>query len=196
MVETAIDVIIPDETFQRMDVYLLDQIFKSRIDKNSIVLDAGSGSGRNSIPLLNKDVQVTCIDPIVQDYGKHQSNFSNSSIELFESVTQFDFIICNAVLHFCESHEQFNQAIEKLISLLKNAGVLFIRMTSDIGIATQEKLNGDLYKLKDGSTRYLVSRSQITAICTKYNLDLVEPVKTTLVEDLRAMSTIVLQNNN
>jgi hypothetical protein len=65
-------------------------------------------------------------------------------------------------------------------------------MTSDIGISTQEKLEGGLFHLKDGSTRYLVTRNQITSICVQYQLTLIDPVKTTLVEDLRAMTTIVL----
>jgi 2-polyprenyl-3-methyl-5-hydroxy-6-metoxy-1,4-benzoquinol methylase len=195
MAQTTVDSIFNVSSFEKMDVYLLDQILKGRVHKNLNILDAGCGSGRNSIPLLQSGFQVACIDPKQQDFGVFQDQFTNSSIEEYQSDESFDFIICNAVLHFSENHQHFNKLIQKLISLLDLNGILFIRMTSDIGIFTQKEASDGVFMLKDGSTRYLVTRSQITSMCNEYKLSLIEPVKTTLVEDLRAMTTIVLKKN-
>ena len=176
-----------------MDVYLLDQIFKGRILADHRILDAGCGSGRNSIPLLESGFKVRCIDPRQQNFGDFQDCFITSSIENYQTSQLFNYIICNAVLHFSRSHEHFSKLFEKLISLLNAEGVLFIRMTSDIGITTHTLIQDGVYQLKDGSARYLIQRGQIDALCMDYNLTLIEPVKTTLVEDLRAMTTIVLK---
>lgn len=195
MVEKTVNPIFNIPTFAKMDVYLLDQIFKGTLTKNLKILDAGCGHGRNSIPLLQSGFQVSCIDPKEQDLGHFQEQFTKSSIEDYQSDSPFDFIICNAVLHFSKSIVHFEEQINKLVSLLSPSGILFIRMTSDIGISTQSELASGLFQLKDGSTRYLVRRSQITSLCNEHELSLIEPVKTTLVEDLRAMTTIVLKKN-
>lgn len=193
MVKDSIDSVFNIPSFEKMDVYLLDQIFKGRIDSDSIVLDAGCGSGRNSIPLLELGFDVKSIDPLKQDFVQFQSSFLKSTIEEFETEDRFDFIICNAVLHFSVNHEHFNKVFQKLVSLLNDDGILFIRMTSDIGISTQKELSDGVFHLKDGSTRYLITRAEIASICEQHQLTLIDPVKTTLVEDLRAMTTIVLK---
>ena len=47
--------------------------------------------------------------------------------------------------------------------------------------------------LPDGSYRYLITREDIQVLSTKYKLALIEPVKTTNVDELRAMTTVVWQ---
>ena len=45
-----------------VDIYLLDQILKGNLDKESVVLDAGFGSGRNLRFCINQGFDVTAID--------------------------------------------------------------------------------------------------------------------------------------
>ncbi|MGB0850071.1 MAG: hypothetical protein ACPGTP_02390, partial [Bacteroidia bacterium] len=104
-----------------------------------------------------------------------------------------DFIICNAVLHFAKSHDHFQRMMSSMSALLSETGVLFIRMTSDFAI--HPSYGGEesgRVKLPDGTTRYLLNRSQLTKAISDNQLKFVEPLKTVNVDDQRCMSTLVL----
>ncbi len=187
-------------TFKNVDIYLLDQVFKNRINKEAGILDAGCGSGRNFIPFFENGFDITGIDPdkerlssITDQLKNKELPLFNTSIENFISPKQYGFIICNAVLHFAESHEHFDAQLDKLIDLLDENGILFIRMTSNIGL--EEKLgygNNGVYDLPDGTTRYLLSRQKVDIITNQYQLKLLDPVKTVFVDGQRSMTTLVL----
>ena len=51
------------DVFSGMDIYLLDQLMKSSIDKRMKILDAGCGEGRNLVYFLRNDFNVDGIDP-------------------------------------------------------------------------------------------------------------------------------------
>ncbi len=82
----------------------------------------------------------------------------------------------------------------ELIRVLKKKGTLFIRMTTDVGVTSTicNHKNG-VYDLKDGSKRFLITRKMLSFLLKEHNLELIEPFKTTVVEDLRSMATIVLR---
>ena len=190
------------EFIKNVDIYLLDQCFKGNIDENSKVLDAGFGKGRNFRFLSNQGVNITGIDSkhafvesLKSEFPKNEQSIIHSSIEDFETNSKFDFIVCNAVLHFAKNHQQLDEMFEKLVRLMDENGILFIRMTSDIGIESFLK-NGvsGVYNLPDGSSRHLITRSKIDEFLEKYQLNLLEPVKTVNVDNLRCMTTLVLQN--
>ena len=188
------------DDLQGLDIYLLDQFLKGRIDKESRILDAGCGSGRNIHLLLREGYNITGIDPNIEAinglklmYPNHTKSFYHSSIEDFKSEVRFDFIICNAVLHFADTHEHFQRMFEALQTLLTQNGVLFIRMTSDIGLSgIKEDLGGGKFMLPDASVRYLLTRIKIDELLSTYKLSLMEPVKTVNVDELRCMTTLVL----
>jgi hypothetical protein len=84
--------------------------------------------------------------------------------------------------------------IKEMIRVLKPTGQLFIRAASDIGL--QEKTpQGEQgrYLLPDGSTRYLMSDILIQEIVEKNGLKFIEPIKTTNVNNLRCMTTLILE---
>ncbi len=188
------------EEISGTDIYLIDQFLKNRIPRNGRVLDAGCGSGRNIQYLLKHGYNVTAFDFNPTAIEELKSRFPNqaeqflvSSIGDFPFKQKFDFIICNAVLHFANSHAHFELMFEKLLRLLSKNGVLFIRMTAAIGLPNQPKEIGKgVYLLEDGTERYLISRKQISALVKAYKLSYLEPVKSVLVEDLRSMCTLVL----
>ena len=183
-----------------IDIYLFDQLLKDRVTKNSRILDAGCGSGRNIYWLLQNGFNVTAFDldsnaieALIDKFP--QLNFKQGAIEDRPfSDAQFDFIICNAVLHFAKDHSQFHQQFEALVENLAPYGILFIRMTSNIGLESKvsigEKGRCDL---PDRSSRYLITRKQIDDLCAYHELQPIEPVKSVKVEDLRTMTTLVLQ---
>lgn len=185
------------DQLQGVDVYLIDQILKERLTKEKSVLDAGCGHGRNLIQLHRMGFNVQGFDPnverleaLIEKEPSAKNLVQNCTIESFESDQKFDFIICNAVLHFAQSHEHFNQMFAKLVSLLNTDGILFVRMTTKMGMTLSNNDSG-IYHLKDETTRYVISRERITRLCIEHNLTLLDPVKSTLVEDLRSMGTVV-----
>jgi ubiquinone/menaquinone biosynthesis C-methylase UbiE len=187
------------------DIYLVDQIMKDRYKPGDLLLDAGCGYGRNMHWFLQNgshingiDVDEVAINTLKDKYPDAEAGFSIASAEQTGfSNNHFDHIICSAVLHFAKSTSQFNAMLAELVRILKPGGSLFIRMTSDIGIEEKVVLIADgVYKIPDGSTRFLVNR-QLLADCMQLNnLCFIEPLKTVNVDDVRCMSTLLLQKNN
>ena len=106
---------------------------------------------------------------------------------------QFEHIICSAVLHFAKDTAHFHRMVAEMLRVLKPKGSLFIRMTSDIGIEDRARpLAGGVYRIPDGSTRFLLTRTLLTETMQKNKLSFLEPFKTVNVNDLRCMSTLVL----
>jgi len=86
--------------------------------------------------------------------------------------------------------------LTEMARVLKTNGSLFIRMTSDIGIENNVKLISDgVYIIPDGSKRFLLTKTLLAECMQENNLSFLEPLKTVNVDDLRCMSTLVLQKN-
>ena len=191
------------EALRGIDVYLIDQLLKNRINSDSKILDAGCGYGRNIHYLIHNGLDVTAIDVNIEpiealreQYPEIKDRFLVTSLEDFASPIHFDFIICNAVLHFASGHKQFGKMFDSLVCHLKENGILFIRMTSTIGLKLDQPNRYGVFDLPDGSVRYLITRAKIDELLAKYSLSLLEPVKTVKVEELRSMTTLVLLKNS
>ena len=186
------------------DIYLIDQIMKNRYLAGEKLLDAGCGAGRNLLWFVESGLQVHGIDSdkyqidyCREIFPSYADNFSTAMLdEIPYDNDYFDHIICSAVLHFAQNKEHFLQMFNELIRVLKPGGSLFIRMTSNAGLVTPEAQIADgVYLLKDETVRFLLTKDHLDNLMQQYNLDLLEPFKTTLVEDLRSMATIVLRKN-
>ena len=105
--------------------------------------------------------------------------------------SQFEHIICNAVLHFAIDDSHFLEMIYELHRILKPKGTLFIRMTSILGLESEVIQKEGQYLLPDGSYRFLLTKKLIDQIKQRFNL--IEPLKTVNVNGLRCMSTLVLE---
>ena len=190
------------EALRGIDVYLIDQLLKNRVTSESKILDAGCGNGRNIHYLIKNGLDVTGIDAnpdavqlMREVYPEKSEHFILSTLEDFTSPLRFDFIICNAVLHFARGHEHFSKMFTSLVNHLKPNGIVFIRMTSDIGLKLDQNDRNGVFNLPDHSERYLITRTQINELISKHSLSLLEPVKTVKVEELRSMTTLVLKKN-
>jgi 2-polyprenyl-3-methyl-5-hydroxy-6-metoxy-1,4-benzoquinol methylase len=165
------------------------------------VLDAGCGHGRNIRWLMQQGYQVDGLDAHTEaiaqlraDFPESPDRFSVGRIEDFSSETKYDFVICNAVLHFATGHGHFDAMFDRLARHLSTGGILFIRMTSTIGMEDRiGKGTEGVFHLPDGSTRYLLTRTRVDELTRQYGLNLIEPVKTVLVDGLRSMTTLVMQ---
>ena len=184
------------------DIYLVDQMLKDRYHFPEIILDAGCGSGRNlhwfyknEFPIYGIDQNETQIETLKRLYSNQANNFSVSKVEefLFDN-NFFNHIICIAVLHFAKNKEHFLTMFSELLRVLKPKGSLFIRVASDIGI--EDKIipvSEGVYKLPDGTTRFLLTKVLFSELQETHDFTLLEPLKTVNVNDLRCMTTIVLQ---
>jgi len=192
-----------NQTIGNIDIYLLDQLLKGRITPEMNILDAGSGEGRNLYYFIKNgyknlygvDSNPTAIQ-MVQMTAKHipKENFVCSSIEEMSFITPvFDYVICNAVLHFASSHKHFNEMFAQLVKVLKPGGQVFIRMTSDHSMDKAQPLEDGVFKLPDESKRYLLQIDSVPALLSKYSLQLIEPLKTVHVHGQRSMTTLVLK---
>lgn len=195
------------ELFGDIDIYLFDQILKNRITPKAKILDAGCGMGRNIIYFLQNDFEVFGIDENENsvEYCRllanklapnlPTDNFKTSLVEKMPFADEsFDWVISSAVLHFAENELHFNQMLMEMWRVLKPNGILFARLASDIGIENLvQNISDRRYLLPDGSTRFLVDQEILTNKTNALNAVLVEPIKTTNVQNLRCMTTWVLK---
>ena len=183
-----------------IDIYLLDQILKERFNSTNKILDAGCGSGRNLQYFINNNFDVYGIDSNENRIKslKNLNNNQNFKVAKLEAIPfnkdYFDYIICNAVLHFANNEIHFFKMFSELFRVLKTNGTLFIRMTSDFGIENLvNKIENGVYNIPDGSTRFLLTNTILEKLKNKYNFDFIEPLKTVNVNNLRCMSTLIIK---
>lgn len=188
------------ENIQGIDIYILDQLLKDRYQPGDKILDAGCGRGRNlkwfyntGFEIYGIDMNIESIDYCKGIYSKQKEHFMQAGVEEipFES-NSFNHVICNAVLHFAKNKTQFNAMFNELLRVLKPKGSLFIRVASNFGIENQvRQIAEGVYKLPDGSTRFLLTADILDEIKKNEQISLIEDVKTTIVENKRSMTTLV-----
>ncbi len=185
------------------DIYLIDQIMKGRYTPGDKILDAGCGGGRNMHWFLQNNCEIYGIDSseeaIINLKNEYPAlpakNLQIFPIEMLPFPDQFfEHVISSAVLHFAASATHFKAMMGEMLRVLKPNGTLFIRMTSDIGIEDKVKLlpNGN-HVIPDGSMRFLLTKPLLAECMQQFNLSFSEPLKTVNVDDLRCMSTLMLQ---
>ena len=107
-------------------------------------------------------------------------------------VAGFDVVLSSAVLHFARDEEQWQAMVNEMWRVLKPGGIFFARLASTIGVEDQIKLiEGRRYRLPDGSDRFLVDAEMLQRVTAALGGELIEPIKTTVVENMRAMTTWV-----
>jgi ubiquinone/menaquinone biosynthesis C-methylase UbiE len=183
----------------KTDIYIIDQIMKERYLKDDKILDAGCGEGRNLKWFYLNGFDISGIDTDVDRlqnakllYPKAASQFQVSNLEQLPYKDEsFNHVLCSAVLHFAKDETHFYKMISELSRVLKIGGSLFIRVASNIG------LDGHKPYLKESQTNregtFFITRAIIKSIMEKYPFELIDPIKTTNVQDERAMTTLVMR---
>lgn len=106
----------------------------------------------------------------------------------------FDVVLSSAVLHFARDDEHWQAMVNEMWRVLKPGGMLFARLASTIGVEDQIKLiEGRRYHLPDGSDRFLVDAEMLQRVTAALGGEFLEPIKTTVVENMRAMTTWVVR---
>jgi SAM-dependent methyltransferase len=191
------------QRFGPIDIYLFDQLLRGRIVPGMRILDAGCGSGRNLVYLVNQGFEVFAADTnpdaieAVRALAPHlpKTNFRVEPVETMSFPNAFaDLVISSAVLHFARDDRHFQAMLQGTWNALKPGGLLFCRLASSIGIEHQiQPIEGRRYLLPDGSERYLVDEPLLMHLTAQLGGQLEDPLKTTVVQNQRSMTTWVLR---
>lgn len=193
------------EQFGQIDIYVFDQILRGNIAAPMRVLDAGCGYGRNLVHLLREGCQVFALDADAQaidhvrqlsaslSTGLPAENFQIGKIDKMPFPSDFaDVILCNSVLHFSRDEDHFRAQLAEMWRVLRPGGMLFCRLGSRIGMDF-EPVRAGIFRVGDGSEWFLVDEDMLLELTEELNAVQVDPIKTTIVQDYRCMTTWVLR---
>lgn len=190
-----------------IDIYLLDQLLKERLVPGMRLLDAGCGGGRNLVYFLRNGYEVHGVDENPQAVEQARllagrlapdlpaENFRVSDLaEIPYPAEHFDAVLCSAVLHFSRDEAHFDRMLAEMWRVLKLGGLFFARLASTIGIeGLVQPLQGRWCALPDGTERFLVDAETIERATDRLGGIWLDPLKTTVVQNQRSMTTWVLQ---
>lgn len=193
------------EQFGQIDIYVFDQILRGNIAAGMKVLDAGCGYGRNLVYLLRKGAEVYALDANAEGVAHVRAlaaelnprlpaeNFRVGQIEAMPFADGFaDVVMCSSVLHFARDQHHFLSMLEELWRVLRPGGLLFTRLGSRIGMEF-EQVRPDIYRIGDGQEWFLVDEELLLGLTGELNGVMVDPLKTTIVQDYRCMTTWVVR---
>jgi SAM-dependent methyltransferase len=192
--------------FGDIDIYVFDQLLRGRITDRMRILDAGCGAGRNLVFMMRAGMNVWGVDESPEAIAAVRRQAvalaPHLPVERFtvQPVDNMDFadasmdlVLSSAVLHFARDDAHFVACVDEMWRVLAPGGMLLARLASSIGIADQVRpTGGGRHQLPDGSVRYLVDADALAAHTQRLGGALLDPLKTTVVQGKRAMTTWVL----
>ena len=191
--------------FGEIDIYLFDQLLRGRFDNRRSVLDAGCGGGRNLPFFLQHgfEVRIADADKVAIDAvcrlatelgvtipSDHAHCGSLDALPWPDA--SVDAVICSAVLHFARDEREFLAMLEELWRVLAPGGLFFARLATSIGLERQLTATKGRVGLPDGSERFVVDEQTLMEWTVGHRARLLDPIKTTNVQNQRCMTTWVL----
>jgi tellurite methyltransferase len=195
------------DQFGDIDIYLFDQLLRATIVPGMRILDAGCGSGRNLVYFLREGYEVLAVDSDPRAIASvlrlaaalaPTLPVENFRVEALEEMSFpdacADVVLSSAALHFARDDHQFDVMLRGTWRVLKPGGLLFCRLASSIGIEHLiTRRVGRCFLLPDGSERYLVDEALLEKLTKELGGQLLDPLKTTVVQNQRSMTTWVLR---
>jgi SAM-dependent methyltransferase len=198
------------DIFGEIDIYLFDQLLRGRIRPGLTLLEAGCGGGRNLVYFLREGYDVSAIDPDPEAIASVRAlarrlapgiPASNFRVEPVERSTfpdeAADVVVSSAVLHFARDEAHFRAMLDGTWRLVRPGGLFFCRLASSIGMEGRfVALGNGRFRLLDGSDRFLVNEALLVDLTARMGGELLDPLKTTVVQSLRCMTTWVVQKRS
>jgi tellurite methyltransferase len=197
------------EQFGQIDIYLFDQMLRGNISLGMRVVDAGCGGGRNLQYLLREGYEVFGVDVSAEAVaavrkmaseiapGLSAENFKVADVAAMPFPDEFaDVVVCHSVLHFARDEAQVGAMVRELWRVLRPGGMLFCRLASTIGATsgmTFEPMGGRRFRMSHGAEWLLVDEDLLMELTRSLYGELVDPLKTTVVQGQRCMTTWVVR---
>jgi tellurite methyltransferase len=173
------------------DIYLLDIVLRGILRADAAVLDIGCGSGRNLPFLAHAGATITAVDAdpaavascarlLSKSPGHH--TFKVAALPHLGLEQRFDAVVCVAVLHFAPDQAAFHAWADACWERLLPGGIFLARLATRIALPEAA-----------GHFAYRPTLEDLVSCEQRWRAVRVDPLKTTLVEDLRAMSTWILR---
>jgi SAM-dependent methyltransferase len=191
--------------FGDIDIYLFDQLLRGRFDGRTRILDAGCGSGRNLPYFLARgfdvfaiDEDAAAVDAVRRLAAQHAPALASDRIRhgsldaLPWPDGSMDAIVCSAVLHFARDRAHFDAMLDDMWRVLAPGGLFFARLATSIGIERLIAEPVGRVRLPDGSHRFVVDERYLLEKTRALGATLADPIKTTNVQNQRAMTTWTL----
>lgn len=174
-----------------VDIYLLDLVLRGIIRADASVIDIGCGGGRNLPFLAQAGASITAVDAdhaalaacaqrLAEAPGTHRCHVG--ALPDLGITECFDAVLCIAVLHFAPDQTSFHQWADACWERLKPGGIFLARLSTRIA-------------LPEASSHftYRPILADIQSCEKRWHATRIDPLKTTLVEELRVMSTWTLR---
>ena len=98
------------------------------------------------------------------------------------------------MLHFLEDETEFRRALDELFRVLRPGGLFFSRLASTIGVEhLVERELGRRFLLPGGQRWFLVDADFLESEARRLGAEPADPLKTTVVQGRRSMTTWVLR---
>jgi SAM-dependent methyltransferase len=196
-----------------VDIMIIDQILKGRFDAPGRLVDVGCGAGRNLRWFLANGWQVFGLDRNARRLDQARAaaqrwapDFPADNLAVADATAiphpdgHFDVIISCAVLHFACNADDFETQVDELWRVLAPGGFLFTRLATTIGMTERMLPLPDKgpgwFAMPDGDQRFLVDEAALLASTDRLGATLAEPIKTTVVQDRRCMTTWCLSKRS
>jgi tellurite methyltransferase len=192
--------------FGDIDIYLFDQLLRGRFDGRRRILDAGCGAGRNLPYFASRGFEIFAIDedPAAVSAVRKMAaalaprlpldNIRQGALHVLPwPDARMDAIICSAVLHFARDRTHFERMLYEMWRVLAPGGLFFARLASSIGIDPPLPEAVGRVHLPDGSDRFVVDEAYLLDLTYELRASLVDPIKTTNVQNQRCMTTWVVE---
>jgi SAM-dependent methyltransferase len=199
------------EQFGQIDIYLFDQILRGNIAPGMRVVDAGCGPGRNVVYLLREGYEVFGVDADADAVasvrktagviapGLPSANFQVAAVEAMPFPDAFaDVVVCHSVLHFARDEAHLDAMVRGLWRVLRPGGMLFCRLGSQIGAGNGiefEAVGQGRFRMSHGAEWFLVDEAMLMGLTRALGGELIDPLKTTVVQGQRCMTTWVVRKN-
>lgn len=195
------------EEFGDIDIYVFDQLQRGRITRDMRILDAGCGGGRNLEYLLKRgyvvwgnDASEAAIDAtraLASRFAPQLPTAERFRVEPVEHMSfgdaEFDVVLSSAVMHFARDEAQWHAMFREMWRVLAPGGMFFARLATTIGHESRVKpLGNRRFVMPDGDERFLVDEPFIMAATREIGGTLLDPIKTSVVQDRRSMMTWVV----
>lgn len=203
------DIKMLNSTFGNADLILIDQILKNRFQRQTRILDAGCGEGRNMTFFINNGFNIYGIDTnpdaikIARIYCKSlNKRYEAEQIQKFPIENNpfpdnfFDAIICINVLHSAKNRNDFFLWFGELFRMLKYGGFLILGMQSNIGLSRYHKA-GDQKNISESGQEdlYLLTGDVLDEILRLDYLKAVENTKTLMIDEKISNTYLFLEKS-